>query len=216
MNKTLLSATTLSLVFTLLPFAAQALVIDTGANGQVTTGGTVVNTSVDANITASTSANTEGSANPNEILMTTSGEAAIMSSAEVHSDADLKNFTTAIATANANVNQVNIGTDHTLSVTYNHKVKLFGFIPMTMQSETRVSADAEGNAQVVTTLPWWKFLVTGDSSIAADVDAALQNSTAVKNYASASGDISANVEAQAAEVIVATLNAKAGVDLLAQ
>jgi len=194
------------------PIGAQALVVDTGANVQVDAVG--VGTTIDAN--ASLTSSTSESADQNQILMTTSDESSVMSSVDVTSDAKLSLFTESITTANTNVEKVSIGSDNKITVTYNYKVKLFGFIPVTMRSETVVSSDTEGDVQAVTTLPWWKVLVAGGSDISDDVDAALQSSTSIKNYVAAKADASANVKAQAAEVIVATLNAKAGVALLAQ
>jgi len=198
----------------LVPFAARAVYVETGAGANGSAGSAETNGAVhvdveigggsgnaDATVTQSVDADTGLPV----ITITTTGE---------ETDASFEAHAKAVKEDNARVKAADVNADGAVEVTYAHRGKLFGFIPVTLTSKTTVASDTESGAKVVVQMPWWSFLVSGASKAKADIEAALNASTAIQVNAEA--EASSASRARLADAIVASLDAfvelEAGVD----
>jgi hypothetical protein len=199
-----------------LPWAASAAVLTDESSGSVDVN---VPTAVQVGVSASTSASagagsqaattTGGStttANAGGIgLETNAMGVAVVNAAQVASSADLSVFSNNLAVQDSNVARVDASSGDAVTVEYKHPARLFGFIPVTINSSTTVAPAADGSVSVRTTLPWWHVFVSGVGDVTA-ADATLQNSTTVA--ADASAGASAQAKAQIAQAVVAALDAQ--------
>lgn len=129
---------------------------------------------------------------------------------EVHGDPDFDLFVKSAKEDDGDVESADVDSDGAVEVEYKHQGHLFGFIPVTLNSHTAVSADADGNAVVKVNMPWWSFLVSDASDIRSAIEASL------------SGDAELNANAKAGEhvklaeiVLSALAKVKAGYNVKA-
>lgn len=132
---------------------------------------------------------------------------AVMTSAQVESDADLEVMSENMRVENESFAGAETKSDGKVSVEYYHNGHLFGLFPVKVKSHTTVEEDADGEVVVTTRMPWWNFFVTGTGNVAADVDSELSGSSA-----SLESNFSASAEASArARIIEAVASAHAEV-----
>lgn len=168
-------------------------------------------TNVDANTDMSTDTETRMNAETEGKLKVNASGITVLSSAQVNSDTDLEVFTTNISMTEKAVAKVdvNAGSDNDaeVKVIYRHKGKFLGFIPVTVNSTTVVKARSDTEAEVSSRLPWWSFLVIGETFAKADIENRIKNNATVK--ANMQANASAQAKAAVAEAVIAELNAEA-------
>jgi len=108
---------------------------------------------------------------------------------------------------------VDTSSNTSVSVTYVHPAKLFGFIPMSLSEKATVSTDAQGKATVNVHKPWWSIFASSgadSATFAAKINAGLQDQSASID---AQGNLSASAKAalvsQIETAAQATYNASA-------
>ena len=225
MNRTISLAVT-SLTFLLLPFAAGATqtMAPTGAyvpaqntdtqHVNITAGGNTIkadNSGVDINIPGmgSIKANNSGAdinVNANGQNMQVSGNAngtaniqvsgGAMAAMSVHSDSDLATYTASVQAANPAITEIHTSSSE-IKVGYVEPVKLFGFIPLSLNNS--VNVDAKGSVSIEQ--PWYSIFVgssadslktkiTSDLSSIVGTSGQLDSGTQAQVVAKISNDIS--------------------------
>ncbi|MEK7588246.1 MAG: hypothetical protein AAB438_00320 [Patescibacteria group bacterium] len=126
------------------------------------------------------------------------------SGAEVEKDEELKVFSSSLMEKDSNVSSVKVS-DNTESkqhveVKYKYKAKLFGFIPVYVNSTNIVEVDKNSEVKVYSKLPWWNFLAKKENYNRADIEGRLRNNLTIKSITEA--DLSAETKAEIAEAIV--------------
>jgi hypothetical protein len=208
---------------TLAPLGASALAVSTSGNGSVSVGSTNTSDAVSVGVGASASTSASQSFNSDNTSASTSAQKSsagvgletnaiglvVTAPTQVSTSADLQVFSNNVMAENADVASVNADATSTggVEVSYKHLGHLFGIFPIWVTSTTDVSADASGQTQVSTYLPWWSFLVTGTGNVKSSVDASLSNSSSVAAALSANSSAAAR-----AEVVQAIIDAHAAAD----
>jgi hypothetical protein len=139
----------------------------------------------------------------------------IMSSAQVNSQADLDLFVKNIKTQEKDVSKVDIDSSENKSdvkVVYNHKAKLFGFIPVTIKSTTEVGANDNSEVEVSSRLSWWSFMVTKQNYAKDNLEAKIKSNSVIK--ANAKVDASASEKAKVTEAVISEIQANANASML--
>lgn len=200
--------------------------LDTSAKMNASTGGgnshnTATNVSINAGITASTTRaddivsgtvhtsaqgqdsmrgkNTSQNINIQATTDTSAGSdlQVVLNPVQVNSDADLTAFVSSMQKADTHVSSVETsGSD--VSLDYIQNIKLFGFIPVAVETTARV--DAKGQATI--SYPWYAFLAVTDSD---SVQTDIQSSVASTVHADAGATDSLSASAKA-RVLLAVRN----------
>lgn len=140
---------------------------------------------------------------------------AIVSSYQVKSESDLEVFKSNIVIEENNVNRVEIydnGEDEVeFEVIYNHNGRLFGVIPVSMKSTTRVEINSDSEIEIKTKMPWWSFLVAKDSYIDGDLETELENNANIQLQLDTNA--SASAKAQIIEEMIAEIKAHSNANL---
>ena len=124
------------------------------------------------------------------------------SAASVSTEADVSGFAAAKISSDARIARVETSSQK-VSVGYWMDGKLFGFIPMTI--ETTAIANANGTVEV--SHPWYGFLVKIDES--ADITTSVKNRVSGDLAASAEAGFSASTQARIVDHMAAALAASA-------
>ena len=109
----------------------------------------------------------------------------------------------AVVKMNGNVRAVDIDADGTVDVAYVHKGWLFGFIPVSITSQTSINAAAAGSERVMVKLPWWKAFVSGLAGLEVDAEQSIDADATIQ--ANAKVDANAEAHARLVEAIVSSL-----------
>jgi hypothetical protein len=184
--------------------------INTGANVSGSANTTDVNVGVSGNANSnggSSASDTSGSSGSSDVSANSNTDLSaplIVTRADVDSNAvtassatadsvrtkdDLSGYVAAQMKSDANVSSVDTASDH-VALTYKEPAKLFGFIPVTI--DTTATADASGNVTI--SYPWWAYLATKDN---ADVQAKVQDGVNATLGTNASATANANAQASA-------------------
>jgi hypothetical protein len=134
----------------------------------------------------------------------------VESSAQVKTSQDLIVFGSTLAQREENVSTVDFESEETESkvvVSYNHRGKLFGFIPVTVRSRTVVTTGVNNEVEVNSTLPWWAFLVANENFSKAQIESQIMSNKVITGNAQASA--SAQVQALIAEATIGEIEAQA-------
>lgn len=129
----------------------------------------------------------------------------VTSSAQVNSEEDLEVFANNVSVEVDDVVSVSVSSDNgsRTVVVYNHKARLFGFIPVSVRSTTEVEAGAEGETEVRTSFPWWSFMARGAGEAKSDIETRIRNNADVR--ANVGVEASAFARARVAEAVIAEL-----------
>lgn len=199
----------LSALLLLTPMVSGASV-DAGLSASALIGADVdynSSTSVETGSTSKTEVETTSDTN---LKLNASG-VAITSSAQVSSDADLEVFSENIVAEKDNVVKVKMNSEgdseSKIIVKYKHHGKLVGFIPVTVQSTTEVSAKADEELEVKSRLPWWSFLVTKKNYDKFEIESELRNNAVIRENVQAGA--SASARARVTEEVIAVVQANA-------
>jgi hypothetical protein len=166
---------------------------DNSANAQVNVGLTGNASGSENGTNASGSAQGSGSVTLAPIVMTRADADANASAAgtntpvagDVNSDGELSSFIGAQIRGDKNVDQIQ-ATPDTVAVTYREHAKLFGLIPVVVDTTAIVNADGT----ITVSYPWYGFLLSTNNDLKAKVQDRVQ--TALNAHASANANASAN------------------------
>lgn len=198
----MLIATTLLIPTVSFADSGNIINIKTDINGDIDT--SLVKTNLTAELKSTSSNNSIVNVNVNG----TSPVININTSSQVNSDADLNVFTNNIEKSNSNVASVDTSSGK-VTVEYAHKGKLLGLFEVTINSETTIDTEKDGEIQ--TSLSWWSFLVSDVNYDQTTLESSLKNNTAIKSYAKA--DATAKAKAIIAETLVAELEVNSAASL---
>lgn len=126
---------------------------ESNANGSIIAD-TNVSAGVDANSDTESNTDSEG-----ELRLGTS----TMTSADVNTEADLQMFVQDWETNNSAIADVDVQTQEgetVILVRHNHDARLFGFMPVTIESETEVHTTSNGEVRTDVRFPWWISLTS--------------------------------------------------------
>jgi len=173
--------------------------------------GTRSNSNLDVGVGASES-NSARSEATGSLEVNTNGTA-VTSAVQMQSDVDFDVFRKNIqmsnkAVANIETNVAGRGLDTAaahVSVAYKHSGRLFGFIPVTLISNTSVYTSEEGETDVQVRLPWWSAFVVKAHYAQTELETRIQNNATVS--ANAHADASAQAKAHVAEAMIAEIQA---------
>lgn len=142
-------------------------------------------------------------------LMLNANGLAISVAAEVSSEEDLEVYQNNVAVSSEAVASVRFSEqseDETrVEVDYEHSGRLFGIMPVTVNSKNTVTAYADGTVAVEADLPWWSVMVTHINYDESEITSSLQNNPTI--MAGAGVELSAQQKAEIAEAIIAELDA---------
>lgn len=163
-----------------------------------------LNVNINSNTDANSSNDTQGGMGQNS---DSNSSATVNSSA----DLDLDLFSKQIKESNASIQNVKVSADteenSDVEIVFKHRGKLFGFIPVYMQSKNDVETDANGTVQVTSRPAWWSFLVAKTDYNKKDIESRLSSNATIKANAKAKANASAKAEiaqAMAAELKAST------------
>lgn len=143
---------------------------------------------------------------------------AVMFSSQIESENDLEVFSSNVSATNENVAKVDIDTgaegDSEVEVVHKHRGKLFGFIPVTITSTTKVTTKTDGSVEVESNLAPWSFLVTSVNYAKSELESRIRSNATVS--ANAHVNASARAKAEIAEAVVSEVEAHATAQAVAQ
>lgn len=144
-------------------------------------------------------------------LKVNSNGVAIVSSSQVNSESDLNVFSANVSIKDKQVSEVNVDSgnkgESMVEVTYRHKGKLLGFIPVTVKSKTVVEVKSDTKTEVHSKLPWWSFLVIKKNYAKADIESRIKSNNTIRQNAKVNA--SSQEKAQIAEAVIAEVAADA-------
>jgi|SRR5665213_518026 len=231
--KTLIAGVSALALLTAIP--AFALAVSTSVDGSYYVG-TNATTTTDVNVGVSGQGSTNSSANGNSNTSASSSDSASsnatadlsvplvitradvdgatvtasnVSAANVQTKSDLSGYIAAQMQGDANLAAVDTASDH-VAVTYPEQAKLFGFIPVTIN--TTATTDAGGNVSI--TQPWWSFLAAADQTA---LQASVQSSVSgvLGANASANAQLTASQQARLVAAIKSAMAATAATNVTA-
>ena len=136
---------------------------------------------------------------------------AVMSSAQVGSDSDLKVFSSNVTSKQKSVIAVDFQSqdngESEVTIVYRHQGRFLGFIPVTIKSTTIVESKANSETQVHSKMAWWGFLVAKKNYDKSELEAKIKNNATVQ--ANAKVNASAQAKAQIAEAVITEVEANA-------
>jgi|CXWL01.1.fsa_nt_gi hypothetical protein len=128
---------------------------------------------------------------------------------EIHGDPDFDLFVQTVKEGDKNVVAADADGDDAVEVEYKHQAHLFGFIPVTLNSKTRLASSPGGGMPVVkVSLPWWSFLVSDASDIRSSIEASLSANAELQADAAtreSSSGMSTGRRSKLVEVMVSSL-----------
>lgn len=186
MSKLTVAAFLLTLLIAPAAYAQTSATFDVGAAVNGNAGSMNADGSMKATVTAKPATTTP------------SKEIEIRTAEDVVTGADLNLYENNISMTNARIIDAD-SSKSKVAISYEHKGRLLGFIPIMVQTRTTASVAEDGTLMVKTTIPWWNFLVAGTGSVRADVDNELSGSAELLQQVSASED--ANARARALDTI---------------
>lgn len=127
----------------------------------------------------------------------TSSQMMVRNAAEVHTEAELKNFVRTRAQEDQALKQVEVA-DGTVSVTYDEPAELFGFI--NTKIATHVNVDQAGNVEV--TYPWYHIFMKKHAS-RASIQSDIARALAAENKAGKEGMASTTASASTTQATIA-------------
>lgn len=184
--------------------------VDSGTDVNATLSDSIIEIEVGVGATSTASSTEEEvEANTDASFRLNASGVAILSASEVRSEADLEVYAENLAASEERVDEVVVDQDAEgdtrVLVHYEHDGKLFGVMPVTVTSTTKVTFLANGEIKAESDLPWWSFMVTGVNHASNEIESRVLDNPTV--MASAEAELSASTKAHVAEAIVAELKA---------
>ena len=150
---------------------------------------------------------TTSETNANVSLRLNAEGVAVVSPSQVNNSSDLEIFTYNTMVREERVKDIKVETTaeakSEVEVVYKHESRLFGLMPITLNSKT-VVVSGNGELEVDTKLSWWGFLVTDKARIENEIATRVRDNATI----TMSTEYEANVSAQAeiAAAVIAELN----------
>lgn len=208
-RKLSLGTLALGLTLTQLVGVSALVSIDTDTNTVINTRamGVSASTSLTADINGGSSTDTtldvDSSASGTTGITTMStGNATLVFPPIMNSKNDLDVYKQSILDAETDIKDIDIDNENELSVSWEHEGKLFGYLPVTVISKTKVETE-NGTATVKTELPWWSAFITDIVGLNEETDNRLTDSEQIRAYGAAPEDL--NLKAQALFTVVTEL-----------
>lgn len=198
-------------------------VVQTLVGVEATTSGSAdadVGATVGTDTGVSSNTNTNVSAELSVITITRadveegSAEATQIAATSVRTQAELSGFVASQLVSDENVSRVETSADD-VSVTYEQRAHLFGFVPVTVEATATVSAD--GSIDV--SYPWYAFLMTtNEGELEATIEQRVSGSVSAATNASAdaAAGFTSTTQAQVIGSIRSAMEAKLEADLAAE
>lgn len=209
MMKKVLATLVLSILF---PASVFALDVSVGSSGSAevgVSGKAEVDSTVEADATTTGEVVVDVPASAEIIVITReeiNREAIVSGSASpqtVNTDAEISGYVAAQMAADMNVSRMESSRSR-ISVTYPQKVKLFGFVPMTVEATATVLADGTVDVRY----PWFAFLmVTNEVDLESEIEdrASTLPSPSLNASAEASLELTARAQAELIDTVRAAM-----------
>lgn len=140
-------------------------------------------------------------------------DTSIKSSAQVSNETELQSYASVVVNESETVEEVE-AEQNELTVTYKSKVKLFGFIPLTIKNRAEVTLNENTNgsveSQVKVKMPWYRFLLKAETK-AQDTEAEIKSK--IDSAVSAHATVDAQAHAKALGVVETTVKANAAANV---
>lgn len=128
----------------------------------------------------------------------------VNSANSVNSDQDLAVFAKVTAESDSNVQAIS-SSRNKVELYYDENVKFLGLFDTKMKRKATVMFDANSEAEVKVSKPWWALFVTGDVAANTDIEADIENN--LSSSAKASVEASARTQAEVMAAMQAAMQA---------
>lgn len=161
-----------SVLALMLPLAASAVYLETGAEGGASAGSGV---SGEAQIQLMVEGENGNPAMVTEDVaedgtpifrITTDADATVSADSKVQAESELMS-----SVSSEEKVKVEVKGDGAVEIKSKHKGKFLGFLPVTFTVKTNVEKQENGTLTARVNLPWWGFMISGAAKVQADIEA---------------------------------------------